>query len=75
MTPIPSRPFWMVHGIGQRAPAFAHPQRFLAEAEARRLARAHPGIVFVVLETVSAVIARDIEVVTYKREVDDGIPF
>ncbi len=46
--------FWMVHGIGQRGPAYRHLSRDSAEREAKRLAVEHPEITFVVLETCAA---------------------
>ena len=45
--------FWMVYGIGQQEPRYKHPTLESAEREAQRLAKAHPGIRFVVLEAKS----------------------
>lgn len=42
--------FWMVYGVGQRAPTRKHLSEPAAEQEAVRLAQANPGIEFVVLE-------------------------
>lgn len=42
--------FWMVYGVGQRAPTYKHLSEPAAELEAVRLAQANPGIEFVVLE-------------------------
>lgn len=65
-------PFWMVYGVDQRAPAYQHPSRAGAVAEARRLARAHPGISFFVLAAERGFMVAEpvIEI-----EIDDGIPF
>ncbi len=45
--------FWMVYGVGQRAPTYRHPSAHAAEREAIRLAKECPGIEFVVLEAKS----------------------
>jgi len=71
--------FWMVYGIGQRQPAFQHDSKALAEHEAKRLARNNPGVTFVVLEAVSAMIKHDVEVIALRERSDnpanDGMPF
>lgn len=77
---LPSKQFWMVYGIGQRAPAFQHPSSAAAAEEAKRLARACPGTVFVVLEAVGAVVKREFDTITFRvaakpEQADDGIPF
>lgn len=75
MQAIPTEAFWMVVGIGQGAPTRRHDTRLAAETEAKRLARSHQGIVFVVLESVSAVVKREFDSVTYRRDVGDETPF
>lgn len=73
---IPTRPFWMIHGIGRGAPTHMHWSRYEADQEAKRLARKHPETCFVVLESVAAMIKRDVDVITIRgRDEDDGIPF
>jgi len=47
------QPFFMVYGLGQRQPTVRHKTRAHATLEAERLARAHPGIEFFVLRTIS----------------------
>jgi len=65
-------PFWMVHGIGQRAPVVQHLSEADAIEEARRLAREHHGIRFFVLAASRGFMTADpvIEIA-----IDDGIPF
>jgi|HubBroStandDraft_2_1064218.scaffolds.fasta_scaffold14614_3 hypothetical protein len=47
--------FWLVWSpTGARAPRFRHPSEQSATTEAERLARAHPGQLFVVLEAIAA---------------------
>jgi hypothetical protein len=76
MSNVPTRPFWMIYGIGQCQPTVMHQTRHAADYEAKRLARANPDTCFVVLESVAAVVKRDVDVITIRgREEDDGIPF
>lgn len=77
MTAIPQPPdqFWMVLGVERGAPTVRHPTRPAAEAEANRLARLNPGEFFVVLEAVSAVAKRDLDVITFRASERDPIPF
>lgn len=73
---IPTHPFWMIYGIGRGAPTHMHGSRNEAEREAKRLARASPDTCFVILESVAAVIKRDVDVITIRgRDEGDGIPF
>ena len=51
--------FWMVHGDGPTN--YRHASRASAVTEAERLARVHPGQIFVVLEAVEAVRKVDVE--------------
>lgn len=71
--------FWMIYGVGQRAPTMRHESFDLAHSEAKRLARNNPGIEFVVLEAVAAVFKQDVVTVSFAapvdRRQDDGIPF
>ncbi len=68
--------FWMIYGIGQRAPEMRHDSHQSAIEEAKRLARNNPGKTFVVLEAVNAITKREFDTVTFraKREYQD-IPF
>lgn len=52
-------PYWLVHGDGPTN--FRHPTEQSAVREAERLARLHPGRVFVVLESVEALRKVDVE--------------
>ena len=54
MIPLKRERFWMVLGIGQGVPRYQHGTKEGAQAEAKRLAGAHPEIMFVVLEVVDA---------------------
>ncbi len=68
--------FWMVHGIGQRGPAYRHLSRDSAEREAKRLAVEHPEITFVVLVSCAAFRSEKPKVVEFQiSDADDGIPF
>lgn len=58
--------FWMVVGIGKGAPTRMHDCRDIAADEARRLARANPGVAFVVLEAVEAVTKREFDTITFR---------
>jgi transcriptional regulator with XRE-family HTH domain len=71
----PISKFWMVYGVGQRAPAFQHASLHQAETEAKRLAISNPGIKFVVLEAVEAFKAEKPRVVTIGVTELDDIPF
>jgi hypothetical protein len=64
--------FWMVYGEGQRAPAYVHQTAPSAVAEARRLAREHPGIRFYVLAAIRGFVSTDPVI---ELAFDDGIPF
>lgn len=69
-------PYWLVMRAG-REPVLAstahHTTPGAAGTEAERLAKAYPGVQFVVLETVSAHRAVDMEVVDLRP--DRGMPF
>lgn len=76
--------FWMVYGIDCGAPTARHGSKEIAETEAKRLARNNPGTTFVVLEAVTAIIKRDLDVITLRERgssdasaalADDDIPF
>ena len=81
------KPFWMVYGIGQGGPTVRHETEDKAQREADRLARANPGVTFVLLEATKAVRRRDLErfdlraplsvsgLQTRLRAIDDDIPF
>lgn len=69
--------FWMVFGINQGCPTHTHDSLESARAEAKRLARLHPEIEFVVLEAVEGFVKRDLATFNYRRATDDcdEIPF
>lgn len=80
MSDIPRAKFWMVYGVGQREPTMRHAHIADAAREAKRLARLYPDIAFVVLEAVSMMVKRDVDMITFKdhndaRQTDDNIPF
>ncbi len=66
MHTLPKEAFWMVYGVGTERPTVQHKTRTSAEDEAKRLAKLHPGVAFVVLESVSAVIKREFDTITFK---------
>jgi len=57
--------YWLVHGDGPTN--YRHASRAEAVIEAERLARRHPGQIFVVLEAVEAVRKVDVERVNLLR--------
>lgn len=69
--------FWMVLGSGE--PHVRHRSRDVAEAEADRLARAHPGVMFVVLEALTMHRRIDVERVELApadpHNLPDDLPF
>ena len=67
------KPFWMVYGAGQRAPAFQHQSQHAAVTEARRLAQQHPGIRFFVLAAVRGFVLQD--PLTEIAMVDEDLPW
>lgn len=76
MSELPKKHFWMVYGIGSREPTYQHPSKSSAIKEAKRLARVSPDTVYVVLESVAAVVKRDVDMVTFNASpCDDDIPF
>lgn len=82
MNTMPTEKFWMVYGVGQGEPTFKHDTEAGAVDEAKRLARHHNDIPFVVLESKTAVIKREFVTVTLRDRADapsepydDGIPF
>jgi hypothetical protein len=50
--------FWMVLGAG--TPTVRHPSKQSAREEAERLARQHPNVEFVVLESLATVVRSDV---------------
>lgn len=81
--PLP-RTFWMVYGAGQRAPTVRHKTPESALEEASRLARLAPDVEFFVLQAVSHVVKRDVEITPMAGDPDfaeirggptDDIPF
>lgn len=86
--PNEMKPFWMVYGVGQRAPAFQHETEGSAIREAERLAEVNPGMTFVVLEATQAIRMRKFDRFDLRTapspkgqresrlpETDDDIPF
>jgi hypothetical protein len=70
--------FWMVWRAGGSAPTRCHTSRQIAEDEAGRLAKKHPGARFFVLKAVCAIEAEYPAIARIelrKREADDDIPF
>ncbi|TAM23390.1 MAG: hypothetical protein EPN60_15075 [Nevskiaceae bacterium] len=62
MTAMSALPYWLVWApTGSRPPACRHASVESATAEAERLARAHPGQQFVVLQSVTALRVVDLE--------------
>jgi len=62
--------YWIVWREGGGAPVVKHENPGLATKEAERLARAHPGERFVVLQAVRARQVKDLECIEF-----DDIPF
>ncbi|OMQ42040.1 hypothetical protein [Ensifer sp. 1H6] len=78
----PIAKFWMVYGLGQGAPRYEHLSKAGAQIEAARLAKANPGVTFVVLAAVDAVTASmpavsrvEITKPVPLTDTDDLIPF
>lgn len=71
----PPKQFWMVHSTGPTN--VRHDTEGKALAEAKRLARANPGVEFYVTEAVTLVLKHDCSVVSIRSraKLDDGIPF
>lgn len=57
MTQEPIEKFWMVWGFNRDTPRYRHPTKEAAQTEAKRLARANPDQLFVVLAAVDAFIS------------------
>ena len=68
------RPFWMVWCPTGDIPRYRHDSEDSAHREAQRLSRDKPGRVFVVLQSVSAYQAKDLQVIDL-RPPSDTIPF
>lgn len=67
--------FWMVLNLAGEAPTYRHRSFDAARAEAERLAQKHPGQIFVVLEPVTAIVKRDIDVLPIGGRSQTDIPF
>lgn len=74
--------FWVVWAEGGGSPTVKHHSQDTANAEAKRLARVNPGIRFVVLQPLRAVVKNDLITTTFKAglptwadEMDEEIPF
>lgn len=67
--------FWMIKGAGPTK--FCHFSQAEAEAEANRLARSNPGVLFFVLEAVSAHVKVDVSRIDLRvsDENEEMIPF
>ena len=74
---LPTDVFWLVYGMGQGSPTHRHATQESAANEAKRLARAHKGVAFVVLEATGAVICDDLHTVSFRKPTthSDDIPF
>ena len=68
------RPFWFVWNPMGNMPRFRHDTEDSAHREAQRLAREHPGRVFVVLQSVSAYQSTALQVIDL-RPPSDVIPY
>lgn len=72
--------FWMVYGLGYRAPAVRHKTEQSAIDEAKRLARMNPEVEFFVLEPIHHAVKREVDVTFVGRHEPnpldyDDIPF
>lgn len=67
--------FWMVYGIGKKSPTYRHDSLNSALAEAKRLARENPGLTFVVLEAVGAIVKREFDTISYRADRSEVISF
>jgi len=66
--------FWMVYGLGRRAPVHEHLSEELAANEARRLARENRGVTFFVLKAQRGYLVPDPAVEEVEVEPDE-VPF
>ena len=74
MTPHRQPPFWLVWSPnGDRPPSVRHPSEDAALQEANRLADAHPGREFYVMQPTLQVVSQ--RRFTTRYSVDDGVPF
>jgi len=64
--------FWVIWNPERGLPRFQHPSLFAAKVEAERLAKAHPGQVFHILESMGFMKVSD---PCQWTPADDGIPF
>lgn len=62
--------FWVVWAENGGSPTVKHPTRERASEEARRLARANPGVRFVVLQPVQAVVKNDLITTTFHPRIE-----
>lgn len=67
--------FWFVWNPDARAPRRQHTSRAQAEQEAERLARAHPGERFVVLQSVCERRVESMQRIEHVAYTDDEVPF
>lgn len=69
-------PFYLVWNPQGHSPTHKHDTQHDAEHEAQRLARLNPEQTFFVLEPISAMRTRDVDVERFERpqELDDQIP-
>jgi hypothetical protein len=67
-------PFWLVWSpTGSNPPQYRHPSEEGAEQEAERLARAHPGSEFIVLQSVSSRLVESMRCLDLRPKAD--LPF
>lgn len=82
----PIEKFWMVFGVQRGSPTYRHTSKQAAQMEAKRLAKKHPGEMFIVLAAVDAFKAavsepENVRLTKSKPRAegecvsDDGIPF
>lgn len=67
--------FWMVYGIERRNLPYRYDSLNSAFDEAKRLARENPGLTFVVLEAVGAIVKREFDTVSYRADRSDVVSF
>lgn len=66
------RQFWMVWNVGGNPPRHQHSYEHEAITEAERLARAHPGEAFVVLEAIHARKVSDMRSLNFRKQAQEG---
>jgi hypothetical protein len=68
--------YWFVHNpVSGNPPKVKHGSYSMAEAEAKRLAAANPGVSFFILETVAAFAAEQPKVIELRLEIPPSAAF